>query len=654
MKRFYSLLSLLLLFAVTAAAQVTDISSLSNNKKYTISCARGYMYYDTTNGIKAGTTSPTLDDNYYFAIVTAESGDMYLYSVGAKQYVNKSSSKTSLTSDPSQTITIAASSNSSYPWFISVNGSKLNHNNAGDIMTNWESEDGGNQWAITEAGTFNGDSLLDVLNLAVYKSLHAAYLAKAQAIVSNNEASAVTSLSDTITANTLGESETATTTKKKYQALKAAVEAVDTTSSIPVKVVNTVDGLPGTLSSSIYHFESGVYAVPASDVLRFTVSATNTGTHFFSLSEFNLLKENGDTIKLEASQFSTNAQESSEGLIANICDGNTSTYFHSSWSTTVEDDHYIQIQLPENITSFKFSFDSRNASNVPSTIIITPLDSKAAAEATALTAAKAAYADTLAIAQLYADNNPEALVADVKQAINENALADTDTSTEVTAKTAALNKAIAGVDKSKATGFLLTTEDGLPGTKDEERKQYHFDSAVYTRDYKATGLKLIVIHSNTGDMDGDGSGNHECFALSEFNVLTGAGDTITLAESNFSTNAEESSEGSIANICDGNTSTYFHSMWSAAPNPEAFHHLKVTFPEAMDSFKFSFDSRNERTVPQEAFLVISLSETPTTGIISAAAPTAEQRPAVIYDLQGRRVSKALKGVYIIDGKKVLK
>ena len=37
-----------------------------------------------------------------------------------------------------------------------------------------------------------------------------------------------------------------------------------------------------------------------------------------------------------------------------------------------------------------------------------------------------------------------------------------------------------------------------------------------------------------------------------------------------------------------------------------------------------------------------------------ASPLSETEEGVIYDLSGRRVEKATKGIYIINGKKVLK
>ena len=53
-------------------------------------------------------------------------------------------------------------------------------------------------------------------------------------------------------------------------------------------------------------------------------------------------------------------------------------------------------------------------------------------------------------------------------------------------------------------------------------------------------------------------------------------------------------------------------------------------------------AKAEYSVPVEGFTV--------TGITQTVVP---QQNAAIYDLQGRRVLKAQKGLYIINGKKVV-
>lgn len=74
----------------------------------------------------------------------------------------------------------------------------------------------------------------------------------------------------------------------------------------------------------------------------------------------------------------TNAQETSEGAIANIIDNNAGTFFHSNWSSTTAPadglDHHLTVNLGNNaISSFKFHYQARDDDNgsygsYPSTI----------------------------------------------------------------------------------------------------------------------------------------------------------------------------------------------------------------------------------------------------------------------------------------------
>ena len=75
--------------------------------------------------------------------------------------------------------------------------------------------------------------------------------------------------------------------------------------------------------------------------------------------------------------WTTNAQESSEGPIANLTDGDINTHFHSQWSGTGPDeDHYIQANLPEAAEKFYLRFIKRqsNNNNRPTKIVVSDAD----------------------------------------------------------------------------------------------------------------------------------------------------------------------------------------------------------------------------------------------------------------------------------------
>lgn len=72
-------------------------------------------------------------------------------------------------------------------------------------------------------------------------------------------------------------------------------------------------------------------------------------------------------IALTAADLSTNAQEPSEGPIADLLDGNTGTFFHTAWSVAVSGKHWMQANLKREITgAYKFFYAPRaNGNNKP-------------------------------------------------------------------------------------------------------------------------------------------------------------------------------------------------------------------------------------------------------------------------------------------------
>lgn len=74
----------------------------------------------------------------------------------------------------------------------------------------------------------------------------------------------------------------------------------------------------------------------------------------------------------DAAKYTSNATQSGEGSIANLLDGKYDTYFHSSWSAAKGDYHYLQAELPDLATDFRFFFKKRhnNNNNRPTEILI--------------------------------------------------------------------------------------------------------------------------------------------------------------------------------------------------------------------------------------------------------------------------------------------
>lgn len=159
----------------------------------------------------------------------------------------------------------------------------------------------------------------------------------------------------------------------------------------PGYFVSAAQGLK-PVTTEQYHFDSKVITLPkATNKLRFrvlsTVSPGGDGANdpsglypFFTMGEFYLYDADGNQVKLTADKFKTNAQEKAEGPISAICDGDKATHFHSSYNSTPNTYHYIEVTLPTAMQSFKFSFDARaNKANVPA--IIQVFDDEAIAKA---------------------------------------------------------------------------------------------------------------------------------------------------------------------------------------------------------------------------------------------------------------------------------
>ncbi len=165
MRKFTLLFAFLLSLIGVAQAQtvITDLNSLSNGKVYTLTGERGTlltfdgatMLYGTYAGDKQGVAYDASDPYQQFAIVKADNGNMYLYSVGAKKFVNQSGNTNPLSSLPNQMLVVAPASapSGNNMWLLKVNSNMINfsggHNTAG-MCANYNTEDPGNRFTITE------------------------------------------------------------------------------------------------------------------------------------------------------------------------------------------------------------------------------------------------------------------------------------------------------------------------------------------------------------------------------------------------------------------------------------------------------------------------------------------------------------------------
>ena len=81
--------------------------------------------------------------------------------------------------------------------------------------------------------------------------------------------------------------------------------------------------------------------------------------------------------------------------------------------------------------------------------------------------------------------------------------------------------------------------------------------------------------------------------LSEFAVYDAAGNKIPLTEANITCNSVETSEGSIANLFDGERSTFFHSIWGNGTfDPVGYVYFDVELPDTYVGFQIEWIARD--------------------------------------------------------------
>lgn len=118
-------------------------------------------------------------------------------------------------------------------------------------------------------------------------------------------------------------------------------------------------------------------------------------------------------------------------------------------------------------------------------------------------------------------------------------------------------------------------------------QQYEYMSSVYSLDEATNTLCFTFLKgkSTTGSLFEESG--FPFVALAEFYLYDGEGNEITLNANNFSTNAQETTEGAVGNICDDDRTTYWHSKWSGN-GVGAYHNLKITLPEGREISEFQF------------------------------------------------------------------
>ena len=158
--------------------------------------------------------------------------------------------------------------------------------------------------------------------------------------------------------------------------------------------------------------------------------------------------------------------------------------------------------------------------------------------------------------------------------------------------------------------FTLTTADGLPEQTSAAANSFSkWVSPTYTFDEPVSSFRLTVTHTSWQDAyntSTDGGRGYIFFTMGEFYLYDAAGNPVELTAENFYGNATESpatNDGVIGNLCDGDVSTHYHTLYSATEEPRPIgqeYYLEITLPEPMTSFSFGFAKRsNNANIPSE-------------------------------------------------------
>ena len=134
-------------------------NEFSNNKAYVIFNARAtWNFADNATSMTTVTNPPSSNDQHQQIALIKKDENYYLFSVGEKKYLTADNTLTGFPTDNEQ-INITSTDNDAYPWFFSfknVLGKNINVDGQGVVHINsWNTLDDGNKNAIIEVGDFD-------------------------------------------------------------------------------------------------------------------------------------------------------------------------------------------------------------------------------------------------------------------------------------------------------------------------------------------------------------------------------------------------------------------------------------------------------------------------------------------------------------------
>ena len=126
-------------------------------------------------------------------------------------------------------------------------------------------------------------------------------------------------------------------------------------------------------------------------------------------------------------------------------------------------------------------------------------------------------------------------------------------------------------------------------------------------DKKVNGFRITFLETNVGSAGGGGKyKGFPMVALGELEIYNPNGEKIALTSSDITTNSQETSEGAMENLVDGNNVTFWHSIWgngTMSPESEVYLDIKLPAETEIDIFKLKIVGRNNKSLSPKHIVI---------------------------------------------------
>ena len=154
-----------------------------------------------------------------------------------------------------------------------------------------------------------------------------------------------------------------------------------------------------------------------------------------------------------------------------------------------------------------------------------------------------------------------------------------------------------GMAQSTTWPITLNQADGLPGNE-VESGLYNYKTQVYSFDEAISALRFTVaqtlcstkLPNNAESYNGrmTWSPGFPYFTLGELIVRNADGDILEYIPTS---NAGHVSDGSLANLYDGDITTHFHTNWESGVIDGDYHYVELEFAEPVSAFSIEWTTR---------------------------------------------------------------